>query len=416
MKGCINLMKKVFDSLYEDGLLHVISDAELPEKISMDIYKSTAVAVNLYYKETLNYYFSYIDNIPNEIIVYIISSNELIWKDIEKYAHSKNNIILLKKQNRGRDISALLVAFRQIALSKKYICFIHDKKEISEEVKEDVKAWIHNLWDNTLKSEVYINHILNLLQKDHVGLLAPPKPLGSIYTDSYTNSWGENVEAAKTLIDKLKLNCELNFDIPPIILGTVFWCKTSALKKLWDIDWQYEDFPEEPLPKDGTINHAIERVLPYIVQDAGYTTEIIMNKNYSEMLLLKLHKNLWETYDLLNKTFNIDDINALRRFIYYKKDVKKIFADYKNVYLYGAGKRGKQLAFWIEMWGYKIDGFLVTEKTSEEYICGVPVYRLQDLSNYDTIAIIISVSKKYVPEIVNILSKSKFNHYYVLEK
>ena len=120
-------MRNVFDALYEDNLLHVISETEQSREVTEEVYKNTAVAVNLYYKETLNYYFSYIKNIPKKIDIYIISSNEQIWGDIEKFAHLENNIFLLKKENRGRDISSLLVTLKEIALNKKYICFIFDK-------------------------------------------------------------------------------------------------------------------------------------------------------------------------------------------------------------------------------------------------------------------------------------------------
>ena len=44
------------------------------------------------------------------------------------------------------------------------------------------------------------------------------------------------------------------------------------MKRLLDMDWEYEDFPEEPLPLDGSLIHVIERAYPFFVQDAGYLT------------------------------------------------------------------------------------------------------------------------------------------------
>ncbi len=408
-------MRNVFDALYEDNLLHVISETEQPREVTEEVYKNTAVAVNLYYKETLNYYFSYIKNIPKKIDIYIISSNEQIWGDIEKFAHLENNIFLLKKENRGRDISSLLVTLKEIALNKKYICFIHDKKEIRDEVKEDTKAWIDNLWGNTLKSSIYINNILNILQEEKVGVLVPPKPIENKMIYSYINLWDADFEMAKCLADKMNLNCDMNINKSPITLGTVFWCKTAALSKLWKMNWTYEDFPKEPLPLDGTINHAIERIISYVAQDAGYTTEIIMNTAYSEKLLLKFHKTLYETYDLLKMLFNIKDINDLKKFEYYRADVEYIFAHHKSVYLYGAGEIGVKLSDWIKMWGFNIKGFLVTKKSEIEYVDNIPVYELKDIYNDDSVGIIVSVGKKYIEEIESILLKNKFN-YYILEK
>lgn len=35
------------------------------------------------------------------------------------------------------------------------------------------------------------------------------------------------------------------------------------------------------MPVDGTFSHALERVLPYVVQDAGFYTGTIMNPEYA---------------------------------------------------------------------------------------------------------------------------------------
>lgn len=416
MKGIDENMKNIFDTLYDDKLIHVISDTQQIEEISDKTYSDTVIAINLYYKESLNYYFSYINNIPKKIMVYIISSNELIWEDIEQFIQSRPNTFLLKKENRGRDISALLVAFKPIALQKKYICFIHDKKELFDDLKEDTIDWIDTLWSNTFKSEIYINNVLNFLQKEKIGILAPPKPFGNKITSSYTNTWDANFEIAKSLAEKMKLNCDMDVKKPPVILSTVFWCKTKALKKLLEINWTYEDFPEEPLPVDGTISHAIERIISYVAQDAGYTTEIIMNMDYSEKLLLKIHKTLYETYDLLKELFNIEDINDLKRFKNCRADMDKIFKIHQKVYLYGAGRIGMKLARWLKLWGYHVTGFLVTKKSEEKYIDDIPVYELQDIDNDDSMSIIVSVSKKYVKEIECILLKNNFKNYYIVEK
>lgn len=42
------------------------------------------------------------------------------------------------------------------------------------------------------------------------------------------------------------------------------------MKKLFKKDWKYTDFPKEPNKIDGTLLHVLERVYPFVVQDAGY--------------------------------------------------------------------------------------------------------------------------------------------------
>jgi hypothetical protein len=37
----------------------------------------------------------------------------------------------------------------------------------------------------------------------------------------------------------------------------------------------------EPLPQDGTISHAIERVYPFVAQAAGYYPAVVMSRDYA---------------------------------------------------------------------------------------------------------------------------------------
>lgn len=55
-------------------------------------------------------------------------------------------------------------------------------------------------------------------------------------------------------------------------LGTMFWARAAALKPLAELGLTPDDYPEEPLPDDGTILHAIERLMPSIAHHAGFQT------------------------------------------------------------------------------------------------------------------------------------------------
>ena len=51
----------------------------------------------------------------------------------------------------------------------------------------------------------------------------------------------------------------------------MFWARRAALEPLWDAGFKTEEFPQEPVPYDGTILHAVERILPSCVEAAGYS-------------------------------------------------------------------------------------------------------------------------------------------------
>ena len=61
----------------------------------------------------------------------------------------------------------------------------------------------------------------------------------------------------------------------------MFWCRTAALTKITNKNWQIEDFPEEPMPKDGTISHALERIFPFAAQTLGFYSGWIMNEEFA---------------------------------------------------------------------------------------------------------------------------------------
>jgi len=57
---------------------------------------------------------------------------------------------------------------------------------------------------------------------------------------------------------------------PVFPLGTMFWARPAALAPLWDLGLQPADFPPEPAADDGTVLHAIERLLPAVCEATGH--------------------------------------------------------------------------------------------------------------------------------------------------
>jgi lipopolysaccharide biosynthesis protein len=54
----------------------------------------------------------------------------------------------------------------------------------------------------------------------------------------------------------------------------MFWARTEAIKPLLIKNFGWEDYPEEPLPYDGTVLHAFERLLPFVTEKMGYRMEM----------------------------------------------------------------------------------------------------------------------------------------------
>ncbi|MBS0193643.1 MAG: hypothetical protein JSR34_05295 [Proteobacteria bacterium] len=49
----------------------------------------------------------------------------------------------------------------------------------------------------------------------------------------------------------------------------MFWARTDALRPLFDLALDWSDYPSEPLPYDGSLLHALERLLPFVAAARG---------------------------------------------------------------------------------------------------------------------------------------------------
>lgn len=386
--------------------------------VSKNVLYNTAIIMYLYYEDTLQNYFYYIQNIPKEISLYVYSSKEEVCEKVKEFLTDidKKNAYVSLKENRGRDVSALLVAAKEVTSKYEYICFIHDKKANAEELKEDTKEWIELLWENSLASSTYIINILaKLSETEKIGLLVPPKPLGKRNRAGMVNCWYKNHDKVLELARLLQLKCDIDFNVPPIAIGTVFWAKTKALKKLFDYDWKYGDFPNEPMPLDGTISHAIERILSYVAEDIGYETMVSITVYQAERRIEKFQGIANKAFHVLESEIGIRNLNSLEFFTNDKKAIIDFMKRWENVYLYGAGIVGKCCLKTLGILGYVPKGFLVTQKNEVEFVENIPVYTLDDIYNKNNIGIIVSVGFENRKDIIKYLEEKQVKEYMVWE-
>jgi lipopolysaccharide biosynthesis protein len=52
--------------------------------------------------------------------------------------------------------------------------------------------------------------------------------------------------------------------------GSMFWGRTRAFQPLLDLNLSWEDYPAEPVGHDGSMLHALERMMPVIARHSGF--------------------------------------------------------------------------------------------------------------------------------------------------
>lgn len=367
--------------------------------------KKVAVIVCLYYEDLTEECIKYIQNDLDFIDIYIISSNDNILRRCKEIYGYR----VIKKKNRGRDITALLIAAQDIIKNYDYFCFIHDKKSshAPENQKEEIRRWAFNIWENMVSTKEYICNILEVFaQNEQIGLLVPPEPIGDIFGCWYANSWMDDYDNTVELADRLKLvNADIDERIPPFTLSTAFWCKRPALDKLLNYPWKYEDFPEEPMKDDGQLNHAVERIIGYVAQDAGYKTGTVMTAEYSAFMLNFLQRRTTEAMKLLmsngiNNFYAVhqaieDQDSSFSRDLY--KPLKMIQLVANRIFVYGAGIWGTRLTHFCVDNNINVSGIVVSEKENNvNYIRRKKVYSLDEISFEKSDMVIIAIKDRTV--------------------
>lgn len=390
-------MENVYDIRYKKSLSYIISTDEKSEIESDKLYEKTAVVLYLYYEDTVHLYFKYINSISENIHLYIISSVESVLDKCREYIREKkrDNTFFILKENRGRDITALLIAMGERVLNYTYVAFVHDKKERTPEKKKDTDLWVENLWGNIIENQNYIDKVLSLFEKNEkLGVLAPPDPIGDFFCAWYGYGWHGSFEITKKLAEELELCADLDINKPPVALGTALWFRTKALRKLFEHNWTYLDFDDKCLNNSNYLSYGIERIFPYVAQDAGYDTGEIMTLEYAQKQNNYLHYTIARIFAEMHSFFPIPDIESVNRYKRNLPRLEEFVAQNENIYLYGAGNMGRFCLSLLRRMGRDAEAFIISDEPKEAIIDGVPVFPIDNVAGTlnSKIGVVITVA------------------------
>ena len=240
------------------------NDADQNKLVSSDL--STALHIHVFYPDQLTDIVERLNvNVSKPDLFLSVSSREAASRARAALSRYGGRIVQVEvTPNRGRDIGPLLTQFgRVLCNSYDVIGHLHTKSSARFVGPSVVEPWKTFLLENLLGGEhggTMLDSILSSMASNPgVGIVFPDDP--------NVLSWTGNRAYAEKLGSRMgcgKLPEHFNFPV-----GSMFWVRSSVLLKFVELDLQWADYPSEPLPLDGTMLHAIERLLGIVPTAMG---------------------------------------------------------------------------------------------------------------------------------------------------
>mgnify|MGYP002397699445 CR=1 FL=1 len=224
--------------------------------------ENVAVHIHVYYVDILPKILNQlkVSGLP-QVMLYITCREEIATETQELVNSSGMNYKIYILPNRGRDLYPFLHVLPDL-LGSGYslILKLHTKK--STHLK-GTRLWLDDIL-NKLTQPQQVEKLLQLIEQfPEIGMIGPEQHVLPVYL-----YYGENALTLAELCKKMGL---LDEDLGQLhfVGGTMFFAKPKALRPLMDLHLTIEDFEEENGQLDGTMAHAMERLMGASVVKAG---------------------------------------------------------------------------------------------------------------------------------------------------
>ena len=302
-----------------------------------DGVEKVALIFHMYFEDLIEYCTNYVLSMPSTADIFITTDTEQKKTKIllclkNKINEERFRVLIVK--NRGRDVSSLLVAGKDIVNDYDFVCFAHDKKGPPMTYGTVSNSFANKCYENTMASQIFVeNVIVTFKSNPRLGILSPPAP---IHADYYCTvgqvDWEMNFEIVKDIAKKLNIKSDISFSKASVApLGTIFWFRSKALKSLFDYGWTYNDFPKEPAQTDATILHAIERIYPLVAQDAGFYPARLYSDSYLPVELANLDYYLKTLTKAAFEKYGADKHYHLVKAIRHSRDAETMSEDANEI-------------------------------------------------------------------------------------
>jgi lipopolysaccharide biosynthesis protein/glycosyltransferase involved in cell wall biosynthesis len=228
---------------------------------------SVAVVLHVFYWEMFAEMAESIRQLPEPADVYVSLPRML-----DGHASSVFDVFpeasVMVVENRGRDVAPFICIFREIAdLGYDRILKLHTKRSSH---REDGERWREDILSKLLRSHEAVRATAEVFEKSPaLGIVGPSEHV--VHKSYY---WGYNQDLTLKLAGMAGIQADEQTSFH-FVAGSMFWFRPAALKAILRLPVSFYDFPEEPIPPDGTLAHAIERLFGLCAISSGYEVKQI---------------------------------------------------------------------------------------------------------------------------------------------
>lgn len=226
-----------------------------------------AACLHIFYEDYIHRFARALDDFPIELDVLLTLAKEEYSQLARRVfeAHPKvRHVEIRVVPNRGRNFGPMLVEYAELLQQYDLFCHLHSKKSLYS--GREQTQWADYLTEYLLQDPAVTSGVLNLFAENNDFGIYYPTTFWMMPT--WVNHLTMNAAHMRQWEEKFGLPSSGGFLSYPA--GGMFWARPEALKGILATKWRYEDFPEEPLPNDGSMLHALERIIGGLGESRGY--------------------------------------------------------------------------------------------------------------------------------------------------
>ena len=222
--------------------------------------------------------------------VFIVPEEETIKQYIANKVHANDRIVTLTASGQQTEMGAFVLCCKKLAEQYDYLGFIHDAANPEHYPTAVMESSVYGYLQNIANDPAYVSQILNCFESNpRLGILGTPFSIHQNGFSNYADGWAGCFAGTKKLAKKLGLNCNLNAEIPPFFITSSFWCRTDAIRDIWNYEWSSSQVHKNPITNSCSVNDVLMRILPFAAQSQRYYSGIVMHTNYASMRLTSQH-------------------------------------------------------------------------------------------------------------------------------